>query len=108
MGESVRKRKSLWDAQEDTSLHVEPNDANTWTGKGQYPSYQENSASKIDYSSKNHSGGDLSPQNIPQESHRFSQHGERVPETEEVDRKKDWGKQKGCRSPDHRSSQSRR
>ncbi|XP_019174343.1 PREDICTED: zinc finger CCCH domain-containing protein 55-like isoform X1 [Ipomoea nil] len=110
MGETVRKRKSLWDAEEDTSLHVEPNDKNAWSGKGQYPSYQENSASKTDF---------LSPQNVPQESHRSSQHGERVPETEEADGKKDLyrsmspsfdgrGKQRGCRSPDHRSSQSRR
>ncbi|XP_031120884.1 zinc finger CCCH domain-containing protein 55-like [Ipomoea triloba] len=89
MGESVRKRKSLWDAEEDTSLRVESNDKNAWSGRGQYPSYQENSASKTDFSSKNHSGCDLSPQNVPQESHRSSQHGERVPETEEADRKKD-------------------
>ncbi|XP_031115604.1 zinc finger CCCH domain-containing protein 55-like [Ipomoea triloba] len=124
MGESVRKRRSMWDTEENFSRH-ELNAKNAWVGKCDYPShdgrsYQEQVSSKTDNSSKRHSGWNHSPQNsLLQTSQRISKDVERLPETEEHKREKfyhenmsptfDGRRQlRNSQFPEHGLSQSRR
>ncbi|CAH9147236.1 unnamed protein product [Cuscuta epithymum] len=93
MDESLKKRRSFWDSEENSSHH-EVDVKNAWVGKGQYPShdgrrFKEQNSSKADSSSNRYSSWNDSPQNSQlQPNKRISKDAERLSETEEHKRGK--------------------